>query len=511
LEIRTLAELGRIARALASSPGGFEPLRDAIRRGDDPLGDALCRLRSAAQRRPLGATYTSGAMVDAMIARGAAASPVRVVDPGAGSGRFTVAAGRALPGAALVAVEIDPFAALLCRAHVAAAGLAGRSRVVVGDFRKLHLSRVKGPTLFVGNPPYVRHHDIDARHKRWLSERASGLGLVASRLAGLHVHFFLATALLASPGDVGVLVTAAEWLDVNYGSLARGLLLGPLGGTSIHLVDAKAVPFPGVQTTAVVACFEIGARPASIRLRRVRALAGLSPLEGGRPVPRRVLEGARRWTPLLRAGRPVPRGYVELGELCRVHRGQVTGANRIWIVGPHTPALPDEVLLPTVTRARELFAAAPVLSDLSRLRRVVSLPRDLGLLSARARVEVERFLRWARARGAREGFIARHRAPWWSVGLYDPAPILATYMARRPPAFVRNVAGARHINIAHGIYPRQPMQGEWLDALARYLSASTSLEDGRTYAGGLTKFEPKEMERLMVPGPALLAARGRLP
>jgi hypothetical protein len=31
------------------------------------------------------------------------------------------------------------------------------------------------------------------------------------------------------------------------------------------------------------------------------------------------------------------------------------------------------------------------------------------------------------------------------------------------------------------------------------------MNDGRTYAGGLTKFEPREMERLLVPRPELLA------
>jgi hypothetical protein len=77
-------------------------------------------------------------------------------------------------------------------------------------------------------------------------------------------------------------------------------------------------------------------------------------------------------------------------------------------------------------------------------------------------------------------------------------------MARRPPAFVRNLASARHINIAHGLYPREPLSPHLLDALARYLSRSTSLRDGRTYAGGLTKFEPREMERLAVPRPDLL-------
>ena len=77
-------------------------------------------------------------------------------------------------------------------------------------------------------------------------------------------------------------------------------------------------------------------------------------------------------------------------------------------------------------------------------------------------------------------------------------------MARRPPRFVRNIAEARHINIAHGLYPREPLLEGTLRALADYLSRTTSLTEGRTYAGGLTKFEPREMERLLVPRPELL-------
>jgi hypothetical protein len=78
-------------------------------------------------------------------------------------------------------------------------------------------------------------------------------------------------------------------------------------------------------------------------------------------------------------------------------------------------------------------------------------------------------------------------------------------MARRPPAFVRNLADARHINIAHGLYPREDFTSDFLDAIAKYLSGNTSTTSGRTYAGGLTKFEPREMERLPVPAPEGLA------
>jgi hypothetical protein len=47
------------------------------------------------------------------------------------------------------------------------------------------------------------------------------------------------------------------------------------------------------------------------------------------------------------------------------------------------------------------------------------------------------------------------------------------------------------------------MTGKALDELTRFLQTSVSCSDGRVYCGGLTKFEPKEMERLLVPAPTV--------
>jgi adenine-specific DNA-methyltransferase len=478
---------------------------DAIRRGEDPLGDAFCRIFGNEERRPKGATYTPHTIIDAMLrwARDRA-NPVRIVDPGAGSARFLVAAGRQFPSAELIAVEIDPVAAILARGHLAAAGLAHRARVVLGDYRELDLERVSGQTLFLGNPPYVRHHLIEARWKRWLTETARRYGHEASQLAGLHVHFFLATAEHARRGDVGIFITAAEWLDVNYGRLVRELLLGTLGAKTIHVIEPTAEPFPGTQTTAVITGFEIGAKPASITLGRAAALDELGSLSPDWQVRRERLEAADRWTPLTRANTQQREGFVELGELCRVHRGQVTGANDVWIADENPFDLPPEVFFAAVTRARELFATNGVLTDASTLRRVIDLPSELDDFDEKTKRRIDAFLSYARGKGADTGYIARHRKAWWSVGLRDPAPILATYMARRPPTFVRNLVDARHINIAHGLYPRLELSDCQLGTLASFLSRSVSTTEGRTYAGGLTKFEPREMERLLVPRPELL-------
>lgn len=202
-QVGTLADLTEFEASLVEnaddvSGAAIAQLVSAIRCGHDPLGDAFMRLRSASERRALGAVYTPQPIVDAMVSWVAAQEPLRVVDPGAGSGRFVLKAGQALPDAALVAIELDPLAALLTRANLTASGLDQRAQVIVGDYRKVRIggcdgdsaSNADGVTAFLANPPYVRHHQIEPHWKAWLKTTAKSRNLPASALSGLHMHFF---------------------------------------------------------------------------------------------------------------------------------------------------------------------------------------------------------------------------------------------------------------------------------------------------------------------------------
>jgi hypothetical protein len=512
--VRALAGTG----APAAAPGRLDALRQAIRAGADPLGDAFTALRPAAQRRAAGAVYTPPAIVRAMTgwlaaqaaeaAEAGQGAPVRIVDPGAGSGRFVLAAAAAFPAAQLVAVEADPLAALMLRANLQVQGCAARASVLVQDYRSVRLPACGGATAFIGNPPYVRHHGIPPRWKAWYTAGCAGLGIRASALAGLHLHFFLQTRRLARPGDVGAFITSAEWLDVNYGAALRRLLLEQLGGVALHVLEPALQAFAGTAATAAIACFRVGETAAPMRVRsvaRLSDLAGPDALAGGTCVARARLQAAPRWSAIVRPPQRPAGGDIELGELFRVHRGQVTGANGVWIAAAPAGGLPQHLQLPCITRARELIAAGASLPCAAALRRVVDLPADLDALAPDERRRVEAFLAWARAQGAHQGYVARHRKAWWSVGLRAPAPILCTYMARRPPQFTVNACAARHINVAHGLYPRQPLPPGAAHRLVEWLNQHTGTDRGRTYAGGLTKFEPKEIERLRIPAPAALA------
>lgn len=510
-EIARKGQLRNLTPAEKQLVGAIKPaakhvqgIRKLVEQGADPLGDSFCVLRSPAVRRSDGAVYTPSPVVEAMVGWVSENHPDRVVDPGAGSGRFLIESGRKIPNAQLVAVETDPLASLVLRANLTAAGLDARADVLVGDYRTIELKRIDGRTVFVGNPPYVRHHQISIENKNWLAENARARGYKASKLAGLHVYFFLATVNHAQPGDLGCFITSAEWLDVNYGSLVRDLLVNELGGLSLQVISPTVEVFEGTATTAAITCFEIESAATSVRLRQVKNLDQLTPLTRGRPIRKERLASTSRWTELLTTAPQMPEGYVELGELCRVHRGTVTGANNIWVTAPGQVDLPDAYLFPSVTKAKELFSAGERLDNPYGLKTVIDIPADLDEIPDHQRRQIERFLIEAKERGAADGYIARTRRAWWSVGLRAPAPILATYMARRPPAFVLNAASVHHINIAHGLYPRE--QTFNIKTLVTNLRTALTQNAGRTYAGGLTKFEPKEMERLAVLDPRKAAA-----
>src|SRR5205823_1442440 len=103
-----------------------------IQRGQDPLGELWISLRPGSERRQHGATYTPPDIVQSMLNTIAPRSTfARIVDPGAGSARFLLAAGRRFRHAELIGIETDPVAALIARGNLAAAGFAERSEICV--------------------------------------------------------------------------------------------------------------------------------------------------------------------------------------------------------------------------------------------------------------------------------------------------------------------------------------------------------------------------------------------
>lgn len=496
-----------MARAARPSED-VQRVRELVLRGLDPLGDAICAVRSTSERRVLGAFYTPPKIVEAMVAWALDREPRRLVDPGCGSGRFAAQAIRHSPDTEVVAVDVDPLSTLACRAVLATLGAKG-CLVFNKDYTSMSLPPRAGRSAFVGNPPYVRHHRLTADQKARAKRTAAGLGIELSGLSGLHVHFFLATLHHARRSDVGCFITSSEWLDVAYGAALRRALVDGMGGIGIHLLDPEAAAFDDAMTTAAITCFEVGKRSIAIRLRSATSTAALRRLdEGGRVVSLTQLMAARRWSPLFRRNgdKPRRRDLVHLGEVVRVSRGAVTGGNSFFTMsaGDARALGLSSYVVPVLTSAHDVLDASGVIRNDSSRRVLLDPPKTVDL-EASAHEALRRYVAQGDQRGVARSYICSHRRPWWHVGAKF-APIVATYMARQAPAFALNPDGLAILNVLHGLFPKVPLDEEQLLGLVRYLNQHRDdmRGRGRMYQGGLEKFEPREMEAIEVPPPTAL-------
>lgn len=486
-------------REPASEPATMATVRDAVLAGGDPLGNVFSILRTPAERRADGQFWTPPEILEPMVNWAFGHSISRFVDPGCGSGRYAMAAVRRQIDMPVIAVDLDPLATLMTRANLGILG-ATDARVLCESYLTAEIPEHAGITAYIGNPPYVRHHDLPAEVKAWAAATAKAAGQKISGLAGLHALFFLATAAHASPRDIGSFVTSAEWLDVGYGSIVRQLLTDGMGGRAMDLVDPKAIPFEDAMTTALITCFEIGAAPADIAIQLANQPSDLATLERGKKVSTATLRAEARWSYHFRENGAAAHTGRSLRDIARVHRGFATGANSYFIM-PRAQAVQlgiDAWCRPAITMASEILSSDGEIRDNPERRVVLDLPADFD---RSANPAVDAYLVQGERDQLDQRYIPSHRKPWFRIGLGKPAPIVVSYMARQAPRFALNPDGLALLNIGHGVFPREDLTAAQLRALVDGLNDMRErfTGTGRTYHGGLEKFEPREMESLPLP------------
>lgn len=470
----------------------------------DPLGEVWLTALGLDQRRTRGSIYTPHAVVRTMIRWVASSNPQRVVDMGCGSGRFTIEAAQRRPDAEILAVDLDPVATILTRARLACLGLQ-QVRVLHKNYLDLELDSIEGATAFVGNPPYVRHHRLSSSAKVKAAHIAARLGCHLSGLSGLHVHFLLATAMMAVEGDVGCVVTGAEWLQVNYGQPLRDLLVGRLGLETLHILDPSLMVFPDTMTTAAIIGFRVGNRRRSVSVTLHSQPETFGRSNGAsRRLTRESLAGLR-WRFLISDSADHESGSghdatLVLGSVFRVHRGIATGANDFFAMRREEAA--ERGLLPWVrsvlTAAKEILNSNGVLRSTDTEMVLLCPPTDVDLRAITARPLLD-YLRFGQRRKVHLRYLCSHRRPWWSLGKLSVPDVVATYMTRKPPAFALNRDGLLALNVIHGLFPIRPMNRSDLAAIVRYLNSADLSSYGRVYQGGLQKFEPRELEAVLIP------------
>lgn len=477
--------------------------------------------RSQAERNRMGQFGTpsalAGEIVDAMLALIPSKEPVRFLEPGFGTGAFYSALLRSVQKRRIAAAEgfeIDPHYGLEASRLWSGTPLVLRERDFLTAKPPGESERFN---LLVANPPYIRHHHIEAERKPELQRiGAQRAGVKLSGLSGLYCYFMAAAHAWMREGGVAAWLVPSEFMDVNYGEPLKRYLLRDVTLLRIHRFDPSETQFEDALVSSAVVIFK-KEQPSPDHSVEFTFGGMLSAPKLRRDVPASQLIGEKKWTRFPANGRSAESRFV-LSDFFSIKRGIATGGNEFFVL----PAQEIERRrLP-----RQFFR--PILPGPRMLKREVIesaadgtpiLDQNLFVLDcALPEPEVRRrfpsladYIDEGARNGYRDRYLCSRRTPWYSQEQRQPAPFICTYIGRtgtksgRPFRFILNNSRAIVGNVFLNLYPKADLQSLLDSHPAAKLAVWNFLNDipleslvlgGRVYGGGLHKLEPKELAQI---------------
>lgn len=349
--------------------------------------------------------------------------PATVLDMGAGDGRF---ASHGDYGA-YHGVEIDRHRAL-------AAILPSRAKITVGC---AFTHSGNSYDLCIGNPPYVRHHDLnEAWRNRIAAQLSRATGEVVNRKSNLYVYFITLGLLRTAPDGLVSLLVPYEWASRPSARALRSYI--EAHGWHVDIYRFADDIFGDVLTTASVSVIDKGIRDGKWRYYDVDADRKIQERPGVTLSAKRLLPYEGRgpiWA--LRGMSPGSQAVFTLTEGERIHAGLRT----------------DDVL-PCVTTLRTIPDDLQSLTPTVFQRRFVSAGERCWLIRSHEppSTRLRNYLRHVSPK-RRATWTCNHRSPWYRFELHPcPRVLVATGFTCYGPKVLVNGAGAYAVGSVCGVH-----------------------------------------------------------
>jgi adenine-specific DNA-methyltransferase len=479
--------------------------------------------KSKLDRNKLGQFATPRKLADSLLNYSATILPdskIRFFDPAFGTGSFYTACvktfGEQVEG---LGFEIDE-------------GYHSGAKLVWNDFSNLTIkhtdftkelpSNYQPYNLIICNPPYSRHHhipsDMKSRVQRLIQEE---LGYKVSGLAGLHFYFMLLAHKWLSKDGVSIWLVPSEIVEVNYGKFIRKYLLENVDLLRIHFFEHSNVQFDDALVSSCVIVFKNAPSKASAKIKVT--VGDFDNPSKQIEVDKKNLPVEKKWSKHLlthphndNAETALP--IAKLGDLYQIKRGVATGNNNFFILDKEKALnleIPKKYLQNIVPPSRYIKNDVIELDEdgfLNVEKKLVLLNIDLPLDEIQAQYpKLYAYLQEGIESGVDKTYLASKRKAWYFQEKRTPPKYFVRYMSREKTdgdgnnmAFIRNESDAIATNSYLLLYekPKDLFSVEYdyekvRDFFIKGLDKSLN-RFGRTYGGGLVKFEPSELKELPI-------------
>lgn len=455
------------------------------------------------------------------------AKPRNLLEPSCGDGAFV----RALEGLQIANLDITAVERLdeeAEKARKAAALLNARSAKIFNmDFLEWSQGQLNCGTTFdsiTGNPPYIRYQYLGEEDQKLSEQLFKRFSLTFTKHTNAWVPFVIACVAMLSPGGRLAMVIPSELLHVLHaGSLRefilqqskRVLMVDPnellfeeaLQGTVLLMLEKKA------KATDISQGVAIHAAPNNAFLSEDPELL----FRAAKYVSGNVLKG--KWMKVLlepdelevfekASSLPTIRRFKDVA---KVDVGIVTGANKFFLVNDATVANfgLEKFVKPMFGRSDH---CPGVIYDESvhEANRHRGLPTNFFCVeknasSTRLPKRVQDYIKTGEEEKLHTRYKCRIRQPWFSVPSVYTTPIGLLKRSHNFPRLILNSLGAFTTDTAYRITPLPggPTAEKLVYCFVNSLTSLTAELEGRHYGGGVLELVPSEIEKLLVPLPAL--------
>jgi adenine-specific DNA-methyltransferase len=455
------------------------------------------------------------------------AKPKSLLEPSCGDGAFV----RALEGleiAGLAVTAVERLAEEAAKARKAATFLNAKSAQVFNvDFLKWSQGKLNSSTSFdsiTGNPPYIRYQYLDEEDQVLSEQLFKRFSLSFTKHTNAWVPFVIACVALLSPGGRLAMVIPSELLHVLHAGSLRKFILqqsrrvlmvdpnellfeGALQGTVLLMIEKK------IATTDVSQGVAIHAAPDNSFLTKDPEQL----FQVAKYVSGEVLNG--KWMKLLlepdeltvyekAKSLPTVRRFKDVA---KVDVGIVTGANKFFLVSDVTVASfgLEKFVKPMFGRS-DHCPGVIYDEEVHETNRLRGLPTNFFCVEkntnvARLPKRVQAYIKTGEMEKLHTRYKCRIRTPWFSVPSVYTTPIGLLKRSHNFPRLILNSLGAFTTDTAYRITPLPggPTAEKLVFCFVNSLTALAAELEGRHYGGGVLELVPSEIEKLLVPLPAL--------
>lgn len=440
---------------------------------------------TAAARRQLSAYYTPPELADTLARWAIRTGQERILEPACGDG--------ALVGAALARGSLYTGPLKVCAVDLSLAAtrsiasrFPGLESCITGSFLNQDAAKLGKFDVVLANPPFTRNHSLDTALRAELRRRFSVKGA-----AGLWLYFVLhSLSFLKQSGRIAFIVPRSAFF-ADYSSR----LLTDLKESFDHVVLEEVEPRPAwvggaAQERGALLLAEGFDRPRSVerrfaqpQLRTVFKRSIQSPIAGD------------AFTGVLEHTTPV-------GKVARISIGAVTGRNAFFLMSKDRLTqlgLRRRDVLPMLGKARHIIGPRISINDVWDLAE--DGERTLLFAPVHMTSAVRSYVRAIDVEPAEVSWLAR-RNPWWRVEPGERPDAVITYMNHNGPRIALVEEGVYCTNTLHRLIfnpscPEEIRRAAVMTCYSTFGQLAAELI-GRSYGGGLLKFELYEASSLPI-------------